>query len=49
MEYEETEEEGFWADSLDKLLENIARIYGPLSNTINHRILDIITGRERGN
>lgn len=49
MEYEEKEEEGFWADSLDKLLENIAQIYGPLSNTINHRIVDIITGRERGN
>lgn len=47
MEYEETDEEGFWADNLDRLLENIAQIYRPLSHTINQRIVDIITGRER--
>lgn len=47
MEYEETEEDGFWADSLDRLLENIAQIYRPLSHTINQRIVDIITGREK--
>ena len=46
-EYQETEEEGFWADNLDRLLENIARIYRPFSHRINQRILDIITGRER--
>ncbi len=47
MEYEETEEEGFWADNLDRLLENIAQIYRPLSDTMNQRIVDIITGREK--
>lgn len=47
MEYEEIEEDGFWADNLDRLLENIAQIYRPLSHTINQRIVDIITGREK--
>lgn len=45
MESEEFESEGFLDNSLDRILENIAQIYNPLSNTINQTIVDIIMGK----
>ncbi len=44
MESDTIESEGFLDNSLDKILENIAQIYNPLSNTINQTIVDIIMG-----
>lgn len=42
IESEDTENEGFLDNSLDRIMETIAEIYNPLSNTINQTISGIL-------